>query len=343
MSCMLRNSIRTLAAVLLVMGLVVNFDMIQSGDNVDDLAGRAGWWALAGEDWDGQLHLLLSLIPTAVLVVVSFYLSIMLWRYGTESAMVVHSSICNAWFYCFFGTVAMAVGQAFDEEFYTVMSNAGILIFIITILLVMIEIDKDMIATHDVACFLVSVGQKGDQIRIMEPTASLTMQQQHHDPPFEDEEKTPEDEEAGHDILASSDTKGSGMEVIVDMSSKSQGEDIKKEILPSESKNEEKGDGAFNNNANNEMNSVDQHVTSSFILKHNEKRQNEIKPVTSSSKKEDVTKAGHSNAVDKVHGSNGNTDVRTNISGSYVIDNTDTASDVSKDESFAAFQKFLRT
>ena len=32
----------------------------------------------------------------------------------------------------------------------------------------MAEVDKDMVATHDVACFLVSVAQKGDQTRIVE-------------------------------------------------------------------------------------------------------------------------------------------------------------------------------
>ena len=33
------------------MGLVVNFDIIQSGSGIDKLVGRAGWWALASEPW----------------------------------------------------------------------------------------------------------------------------------------------------------------------------------------------------------------------------------------------------------------------------------------------------
>lgn len=37
MSCMLRNSIRTLATVLLVMNLLVNLDLIQSGAPVDEV------------------------------------------------------------------------------------------------------------------------------------------------------------------------------------------------------------------------------------------------------------------------------------------------------------------
>eukprot|EP00578_Thalassiosira_sp_NH16_P017893 CAMPEP_0181129406 /NCGR_PEP_ID=MMETSP1071-20121207/29305_1 /TAXON_ID=35127 /ORGANISM="Thalassiosira sp., Strain NH16" /LENGTH=141 /DNA_ID=CAMNT_0023215391 /DNA_START=286 /DNA_END=711 /DNA_ORIENTATION=+ len=90
----------------------------------------------------------------------------------------------------------MAVGQMFGEELYTVMSNAGVLIFIITILLVMAEVDKDIVATHDVACFLVQVAQKGDQIRVSR-SAVLPPIQQPHDPPFPGEEKQPEDDENG--------------------------------------------------------------------------------------------------------------------------------------------------
>lgn len=205
MSCMLRNSIRTLAMFLVVLGLVTNFDIIQTGvDRVDRLAGRAGWWVLGYEDldWDGKIYVLLSLIPTAVLTLVSFYLSIMLWRYGTESAMIVHSSMCNPWFYSFFGTVAMAVGQLFSEELYTVMSNAGMLSFIITLLLVMMEVDKDINASNDVACFLVQLAQKGDQMRITSPTYI----QPPGELPVHEEEKLPEDEETGSVALADNQT-----------------------------------------------------------------------------------------------------------------------------------------
>jgi len=173
MSCMLRNSIRSLATVLLVIGLMVNFDFVQSGIYpVDELAGRAGWLALIEMEgpFDEKLHLFLSLLPIAVLVVVSFYLSIMLWRYGTSSSMIVHSSICNPWFYCFFGTLAMAAGQLFTEQLYPVMSNTGVLIFIIAIEAVMVEVDKDIVAIENEASFLVCVALKGDQISVARPS-----------------------------------------------------------------------------------------------------------------------------------------------------------------------------
>ena len=97
----------------------------------------------------------------------------------------------------------MAVGQLFGEDLYTVMSNAGVLIFVITILLLMAEVDKDIIATHDVACFLVQVAQKGDQIRVSGST--VTPIQQPNDNSFQEEEKRPEG-----DILAENGTDGAG-------------------------------------------------------------------------------------------------------------------------------------
>lgn len=95
--------------------------------------------------------------------------------------MVVHSSMCNPWFYPFFGTVAMAVGQIFGPALYPVMSNAGILIFVIALLALMAEVDKDMIATHNVASFLMQVGKMGDQISVTaRPRAVPSVRQAYH-------------------------------------------------------------------------------------------------------------------------------------------------------------------
>lgn len=80
--------------------------------------------------------------------------------------MVVHSSMCNPWFYPFFGTVAMGVGQIFGPELYPVMSNAGMLIFIIALLALMAEVDKDMVETHKIKSFLMQVANIGDEISV---------------------------------------------------------------------------------------------------------------------------------------------------------------------------------
>jgi len=167
-SFLLRNLIRILAVILFAMGIVGNFDLLGDVSTVDELAGRAGWWSLVKDPrpWDQKWHLLLSLLPTAVLALCSFYFSFLLWRYGTESSMVVHSSILNPWFNPFFGTLALAVGQVFSEKWFPLTSNIGLLIFVITLLLLMVEVDKDMVAADNFSVFLTEAAEMGDKITV---------------------------------------------------------------------------------------------------------------------------------------------------------------------------------
>ncbi len=87
----------------------------------------------------------------------------------------------------------------FGEHLYTIMSNAGVLIFVITILQLMNEVDKDMVANDEVAFFLVQVARKGDEIRVA--PSSRTNERGGH-PRGEDEEKS---EERGLAIVSSCD------------------------------------------------------------------------------------------------------------------------------------------
>jgi len=83
----------------------------------------------------------------------------------------------------------MAAGQLFAEQLYPVMSNTGILIFIITIEAVMVEVDKDIVAIENEASFLVCVALKGDQISVARP--SMAEQQQRNDTVLLQDEETP--------------------------------------------------------------------------------------------------------------------------------------------------------
>lgn len=81
-SFVLRNMFRFLSLTLMVMGLSVNFRLGFSVDEIDPEAGRIGWHSFIteGQNPTENLHLFLSLLPTAVLVLCSFYLSGVLWR-----------------------------------------------------------------------------------------------------------------------------------------------------------------------------------------------------------------------------------------------------------------------
>jgi len=65
------------------MGVGGNLDLLRDMHKKQELAGRTGWWKLwdeNGDDYWGSLHIMLSLMPTVVLIFCSFWLSIALWR-----------------------------------------------------------------------------------------------------------------------------------------------------------------------------------------------------------------------------------------------------------------------
>ncbi len=68
--------------------------------------------------------------------------------------MVIHSSYFNPWFYPFFGTLAYGVGHIFTEKYYSFSSRLGEFLLIISLYLLMKEIDKDMVATAAFSRFL---------------------------------------------------------------------------------------------------------------------------------------------------------------------------------------------
>jgi len=68
--------------------------------------------------------------------------------------MVIHSSYLNPWFYPFFGTLLYGLGHVFTARYYSFSSKLGEFLLILSLYLLMKEIDKDMIATASFARFL---------------------------------------------------------------------------------------------------------------------------------------------------------------------------------------------
>jgi len=172
-SFLARNMIRALGLCLLVTGIIVNLGLLDGLSNVDEEVGRVGWYFLwnNGDIWTEQKsHILLSLLPTTVFSFFCFYLTVTLWRYGTESAMVVHSSCVNPWFYPFFGTFSVFCGQLFPKEWYPFTSNVGFLVLIGSILHLMSHIDKDVTATSELNEFLGQISRKGYMITLLNET-----------------------------------------------------------------------------------------------------------------------------------------------------------------------------
>jgi len=162
-SMLLKMAMRIVALGQITIGLLVNFDVVKPSN---PMAGRVGWYYLVTVPWsDESLSVLLGILASGVASLASFYFSIALWRYGTTYSMVVHASPFNPWFSPFFGTIAMVGGQWFDVRWFLLLSNLGIFVYVESILLLFMEVNKDMEATNDLVEFLDVIGGKREEIQ----------------------------------------------------------------------------------------------------------------------------------------------------------------------------------
>ena len=159
---LLKVSMRTLALAMLGVGIVTNFNLWVTPN---PLAGRVGWYYFVStnyEDWDeNSLHILLGISPAGIVGLAGIYFSIALWRYGSVYSIVVHASPLNPWFSPFFGTLALVGGQWASEKWFPLLSNLGIFVFVESILLLFMEVNKDMEAATDLREFLTAIGGSG--------------------------------------------------------------------------------------------------------------------------------------------------------------------------------------
>ena len=90
----------------------------------------------------------------AIVALCCLYFSLLLWKYGTKSSMVVHSSPLNPWFSPLFGVLALIVGQWFGPKLFPLLSNVGIFVFFVSILFLVLEVNKDLRAAVELNVFL---------------------------------------------------------------------------------------------------------------------------------------------------------------------------------------------
>jgi hypothetical protein len=189
-SFVLRNFIRVLALALFAIGILANFEIVvpttpaaAMADGNHQNVTRSGWLGLF--PWTGQIWLLFKLIPSLCLFVLTFFLSILLWRYGTTYSIHVHSSIFNPWCCQFFGNLAMGIGQCLPSpNMYYISSMVGFLLLLWSVLALMKEITQDLLAEENFEDFLKDVARMGNahsvttKVMIMKRLSQQPNQQQ---------------------------------------------------------------------------------------------------------------------------------------------------------------------
>ena len=158
--------IRLFSLSILVLSFVVNFDVVWEEP---DLAGRTGWVTViskaADDDDDNNNnnnlmndHLVYSLLPMGLVGLSCIYFSFLLWQYGSYYSMTLYPTACNPWIYTSFGTLCLIGGQFPGPDLFPILSNAGILIYMISLLALLYEVRNDLRQASDLGHFLSAVG-----------------------------------------------------------------------------------------------------------------------------------------------------------------------------------------
>jgi hypothetical protein len=148
----IKLSMRIIAVLLLILGLLVNFDCFPLSSSY---TGRVGWSFVIQQPFtEEQISVVLSLVPMATVSMACLYFSLALWKYGTTASMVVHSSPLNPWFSPLFGTLAMFGSEWFGLRLFSILSNLGIFIYTVSILYLLLEVNKDLQAASELNEFL---------------------------------------------------------------------------------------------------------------------------------------------------------------------------------------------
>jgi hypothetical protein len=157
-------AIRLFALGLLILNLMVNFDVMWSEPS---LAGRTGWGTVILSDPNDDNnnnnpsmdHIILALVPMALVSLSCLYFSLLLWRYGCELSLVIYSSgVINPWLTPVLGSLAMIIGQLFGPDLFLITSNSGILLYMLSLVRILYEAQRDLQVSGDLGNFLDVLG-----------------------------------------------------------------------------------------------------------------------------------------------------------------------------------------
>ena len=98
---------------------------------------------LEGSETSEDLLYYGDLVPYFVLIAITFYYGLLLWRYGTSYSMKVNATVCNPWGACLVASLIFMVAQAVRDG-AEVMSDFAMLVLNISVVWMIGETDSEL-------------------------------------------------------------------------------------------------------------------------------------------------------------------------------------------------------
>jgi hypothetical protein len=154
LSTCLRFSVWLVGVALLVMNLMASYRWRNESPDIKSIYDLEG---------DSTTHAVFTVAPALVLVVLSLYIGLQLWNYGTFYSYMVHATCFNPWIWMLVGSVTLLAGYLMPTPIYPLTSNGGELVMLATVVRMFREVHHDI--------------QQGQQMRnFIDPISTVSPQ-----------------------------------------------------------------------------------------------------------------------------------------------------------------------
>ncbi|RHY28655.1 hypothetical protein DYB32_006274 [Aphanomyces invadans] len=124
----------------------------------DDIVFTSGIYEVNGSATVGTI---LTIIPAFSLVILSIYIGMRLWNYGSNYAYTVHSTCFNPWIWMMVGSFLLAAGYLMPDPLFARTSNGGEICMLAAIIRMFREVHKDLQEGADIAITLLDGSAAG--------------------------------------------------------------------------------------------------------------------------------------------------------------------------------------
>jgi len=147
-SWILRSIIHLISIVFIALKITINVSRIKTNEQIN----RDGFRSFYNQE--NTKKLMITVLPPIFLFVFGTYFSFQLWRYGSQSSLIINVSYFNRWVVVFFGSIVFFTLQFSSSKYYAALSNLGLLFYCFCLLLMLQEVTLELLEVDDFVKYL---------------------------------------------------------------------------------------------------------------------------------------------------------------------------------------------